>query len=75
MGTAPNRSIEGDEKLVTTKWQGYPPDKCKLIGRSHPAMPQVMLPRLVGTAVYATRVVFPDMLYCKILGSPHPRRP
>ncbi len=65
--------IEGDEKLVTQKWQGYPPDKCKLIGQSHPAMPQVMLPRLVGTAQYATRVAFPDMLYCKILGSPHPR--
>ena len=65
--------IEGDEKLVTTKWQGYPPDKCKLIGTSHPAMPQVMLPRLTGKAQYATRVTFPNMLYCKMLGSPHSR--
>ena len=38
--------IEGDLKLVTKKWQGYPPDKCKLIGKPHPAMPEVMLPRL-----------------------------
>ncbi len=65
--------IEGDEDSLRPEWRGYPPDKCKLVGTSHPAMPQVMIPRLVGKAMYATRVQFPNMLHCKMLGSPHPR--
>src|ERR1700756_4158575 len=65
--------IEGDLKLVTKKWQGYPPDKCNIIGKPHVAMPEVMLPRLTGKAEYTTRVALPNMLYCKMLGSPHPR--
>jgi CO/xanthine dehydrogenase Mo-binding subunit len=64
---------EGDLKLTIKKWQGYPPDKCRLIGKPTVAMPEVMLPRLTGKAMYATRVVFPNMLVCKMLGSPHPR--
>ena len=65
--------VEGDLKLVTKKWQGYPPDKCNIIGKPQVAMPEVMLPRLTGKAEYTTRVVLPNMLYCKMLGSPHPR--
>ena len=65
--------VEGDEKLTIKKWQGYPPDKCRLIGKPTVAMPEVMLPRVTGKAMYATRVVFPNMLYCKMLSSPHPR--
>jgi CO/xanthine dehydrogenase Mo-binding subunit len=65
--------VEGDLKLVTRKWQGYPPDKCKVIGKPFPAMPEVMLPRLTGKALYATRVTLPNMLFCKMLTSPHPR--
>ena len=65
--------IEGDQRIVTTKWQGYPPDKCTMLGKPHVAMPEVMLPRLVGKAQYATRIRFPNMLYCKLVTSPHPR--
>ena len=41
---------EGDLKLTIKKWQGYPPDKCNIIGKSFQAMPEVMLPRLTGKA-------------------------
>ena len=65
--------VEGDEKLVTRKWQGYPPQNLNLIGKPHPPMPEVGIPRLTGKAEYATRVVLPNMLYIKLLTSPHPR--
>ena len=65
--------VEGDEKIVTRKWQGYPPENLNLIGKPHPAMPEVGIPRLTGKAEYATRVVLPNMLYIKLLTSPHPR--
>jgi hypothetical protein len=65
--------VEGDQKIVTTKWQGYPPDKCNMIGKPHTAMPEVMIPRLTGKALYATRLLLPNTLFCKMLTSPHPR--
>ena len=65
--------VEGDQKIVTKKWQGYPPDKCNIIGKSHTAMPEVMIPRLTGKALYATRLLLPNTLFCKMLTSPHPR--
>ncbi len=65
--------VEGDEKLVTRKWQGYPPRNLNLIGKPHPAMPQVGIPRLTGKAEYTTRIQLPNMLYTKLLTSPHPR--
>ena len=65
--------IEGDAKLVTQKFQGYPPDKCNIVGKSHLAMPEVMIPRFTGKAMYATRIFMPNMLFCKMLSSPHPR--
>ena len=65
--------VEGDGKLVTRKWQGYPPRNLNLIGKPHPAMPQVGIPRLTGKAEYTTRIQLPNMLYTKLLTSPHPR--
>ena len=65
--------VEGDEKLVTRKWQGYPPQNLNLIGKPHPPMPEVGIPRLTGKAEYANRVVLPNMLYIKLLTNPHPR--
>jgi len=65
--------IEGDTKIVTRKWQGYPPQNLNLIGKSRPAMPEVALPRFAGTAMYATRVHLPNMIWVKFLLSPHPR--
>jgi len=65
--------VEGDEKLVTRKWQGYPPQNLNLIGKPHPAMPEVGIPRLTGKAEYTNRVVLPNMFYVKLLTNPHPR--
>ena len=65
--------VEGDEKLVTRKWQGYPPKNLNLIGKPHPAMTQVGIPRLTGKAEYTTRIHLPNMLYTKLVTSPHPR--
>src|SRR5438105_2268538 len=65
--------IEGDEKIVTKKWQGYPPKDLNLIGKPHPAMPEVAIPRYTGKALYASRVLLPNMLHVKVLTSPHVR--
>ena len=29
--------VEGDDKIVTRKWQGYPPQNLNLVGKSHPS--------------------------------------
>src|SRR5262245_14159469 len=68
-----NELVEGDGKIVTKKWQGYPPENLNVIGKPLPPMPEVAIPRFTGKAEYATRVWFPDLLYAKLLGSPHPR--
>src|SRR5262245_34600737 len=65
--------VEGDEKVVTKKWQGYPPENLSVVGKPLPPMPEVAIPRFTGKAEYATRVVLPNMLYAKLLTSPHPR--
>src|ERR1700729_1055887 len=65
--------VEGDDKIVTKKWQGYPPQNLNLIGKPRVAMPEVAMPRFMGTAMYATRVHLPNMLWVKFLLSPHPR--
>jgi CO/xanthine dehydrogenase Mo-binding subunit len=65
--------VEGDEKIVTKKWQGYPPENLNVLGKPMPPMPEVAIPRFTGKAQYATRVWFPNMLYAKVLTSPHPR--
>jgi hypothetical protein len=65
--------VEGDEKVVTKKWQGYPPENLNVVGKPIPPMPEVAIPRFTGTAEYATRVWFPNLLYAKLLTCPHPR--
>ena len=65
--------VEGDEKIVTKKWQGYPPKDLNLVGKPHPALPEVAIPRYTGKALYASRVLLPNMLHVKLLSSPHVR--
>jgi CO/xanthine dehydrogenase Mo-binding subunit len=65
--------VEGDDKIVTKKWQGYAPENLNVIGKPMPPMPEVAIPRFTGKAEYATRVWFPDLLYAKFFSSPHPR--
>src|SRR6266404_8133341 len=64
--------VEGDQKIVTRKWQGYPPENLKVVGKSMPPMPEVAIPRYTGKAMYASRVLVPNLLYAKPLTSPHP---
>ena len=65
--------IEGDAKIVTKKWQGYPPENLKIIGKPQMPLRQVVEARYRGTAEYATRVVLPNMLYTKFLKCLDPR--
>jgi xanthine dehydrogenase YagR molybdenum-binding subunit len=65
--------VEGDDKIVTKKWQGYPPENLNLVGKPQPPLPEVAIPRYTGKAEYATRIWFPNMLFAKLLTSPHPR--
>jgi putative selenate reductase molybdopterin-binding subunit len=64
--------VEGAQKIVTKKWQGYPPENLNVVGKPMPALPEVSIPRFTGKAQYATRVWFPNMLYTRFLTSPHP---
>jgi CO/xanthine dehydrogenase Mo-binding subunit len=65
--------VEGDSGIVTKKWQGYPPQNLNLVGKFLPPIPDVAIPRFTGKAQYATRVLLPQMLFAKLLTSPHPR--
>ena len=67
-----NEIVEGDQKIVTKKWQGYAPENLNVIGKSIPPMPEVSIPRFLGKADYASRILLPNMLYLKFLTSPHP---
>src|SRR6266403_5846487 len=64
--------VEGDAKIVTKKWQGYPPENLNIVGKPTPPLPEVAIPRYTGKAEYATRIQFPNMLFAKLLTSPHP---
>ncbi len=64
--------IEGSSRTVTKKWQGYPPENLKVLGKPLPPLREVSIPRFTGKAQYASRVWFPDLLYTKFLTSPHP---
>ena len=64
--------VEGDEEFVTKKWQGYAPVNLNVVGKSMPPMAEVSIPRFTGKAEYASRVWFPNLLYVKMLGCPHP---
>jgi CO/xanthine dehydrogenase Mo-binding subunit len=59
--------------IRTKKWQGYPPVNLNVIGKPLTPMPEVAIPRFLGKAEYATRIVLPNMLFTKILTCPHPR--
>jgi CO/xanthine dehydrogenase Mo-binding subunit len=65
--------IEGDRKIVTQKWQGFPPADLAVIGKPQAPLRDVVEPRYRGTAEFATRVRLPGMLYTKFLRSPYPR--
>jgi len=64
----PNAPVKG----AVLKWQGYPPENLKVVGKLLPPLPEVSLPRFTGKAEYASRVWFPDMLYARFLTCPHP---
>lgn len=64
--------VEGPSGTITKKWQGYPPENLKLLGKSLPPLAEVAMPRFTGKAQYASRVWFSDLLYVKFLTSPHP---
>jgi putative selenate reductase molybdopterin-binding subunit len=64
--------LEGANKTVTKKWQGYPPENLNVLGKPLPALPEVSIPRFTGKAQYASRIWFPDLLYVKFLTCPHP---
>ena len=32
--------VEGDDKIVTKKWQGYPPKDLNLVGKALPPLPE-----------------------------------
>jgi CO/xanthine dehydrogenase Mo-binding subunit/aerobic-type carbon monoxide dehydrogenase small subunit (CoxS/CutS family) len=65
--------VEGKNKTVTKKWQGYPPVNLNVVGKPLPPLPEVAIPRFTGKAQYASRVWFPNLLYTKFLTCPHPR--
>jgi CO/xanthine dehydrogenase Mo-binding subunit len=65
--------IEGDQKIQTKKWQGYAPQNLNILGKPMPPIADVAIPRYTGKAMYASRVMLPNMLFLKILTSPHPR--
>src|SRR3954469_844963 len=72
-GHAPGDTlVEGEEKIVTKKWQGYTPQNLNIVGKPMPPLPEVALPRFLGTADYASRVVLPNMLHARFLTSPYP---
>ncbi|HEY7302235.1 MAG TPA: xanthine dehydrogenase family protein molybdopterin-binding subunit [Xanthobacteraceae bacterium] len=64
--------IEGDGKIPTPKWQGFPPVDLAVIGKARPPLREVVEPRYRGTAVFATRVRLPNMLYARFLRCPYP---
>src|SRR6266850_8349520 len=52
--------VEGDEKIVTKKWQGYAPQNLNLLGKPLPPLSEVAIPRFTGKAEYASRVLLPN---------------
>lgn len=72
-GDVLEEQVEVGPKILTKKWQGYPPVNLNVIGKPMPPVPEVAIPRFTGKAEYATRVVLPNMLHTKLLTSPHPR--
>jgi hypothetical protein len=66
--------LEGDEKIVTKKFQGYKPANLSVVGKPiPPPLPEVAIPRFLGKADYYSRVVLPGILHIRVLLSPHPQ--
>src|SRR5947199_1956426 len=65
--------IEGDQKIVTKKWQGYPPESLKVVGKRLPPMPEIATPRFLGKAGYAELVGRPSLPHVEPVPDPHPR--
>ena len=65
--------IEGDARIVTKKWQGFPPVNLTMIGKPQAPLREVVEPRYRGTAEFSTRVRLPDMLHAKFVRNPYPR--
>ena len=59
--------VEGDARIVTKKWQGYPPVNLNVVGKPMPPLPEVAIPRFTGKAEYSSRVILPNMLYARFL--------
>src|SRR5262245_53728406 len=71
-GHGPETTLNDGEGVTVNKWQGYPPENLNVVGKPMPPMPEVSIPRFLGKAQYATRILLPNMLYAKLLVSPHP---
>src|SRR5438552_19131409 len=61
--------VEGDEKIVTKKWQGYPPQNLNVIGKPMQPLPVVSIPRFLGQAEYASRILLQNMLHARVLAN------
>ncbi len=61
-----NELVEGPQKTITKKWQGYPPENLHVLGKAMPALPEVSIPRFTGKAQYASRVWFPEPALCEV---------
>ena len=50
--------IEGTNKTVTKKWQGYPPENLNVLGTPLPPLPEVSIPQVHGqSTIRQPRVV------------------
>src|SRR5436309_15985917 len=53
--------IEGDQKIVTKKWQDYPPAHLKAVSKPRPPRPDIAILRCLGDTEYATRAVLRNL--------------
>ncbi len=70
---SPGQLVEGDKKIPSEKWRGYPPTDLRIVGKPLPPLREVSVPRYTGEAQYATRIRLPNTLCLKFLRAPHPR--
>ena len=48
--------VEGDEKIVTKKWQGYPPENLNLVGHPRPPDIRLLAEKVRGDSSYTVAV-------------------
>src|SRR2546428_9369941 len=63
--------VEGDEKIVTKKWQGYPPENLKLVGKPQPPLAEVAMARYTGKADDAPPIRVPVLHFVELLTMSH----